>query len=90
MENWRTPEVVHFMNLENAGCPQPKPEPKGYFRTMLPHLSVHEPFSGMILGTDSSGWIRRNERKNSKILLKHDMMKSMKREWSWDTDECGN
>jgi len=43
------------MNLENGGCPQPKPEPKGYFRAMLPHLSVYEPFSVMILGTNSSG-----------------------------------
>lgn len=48
---------------------------------MLPHSSVYEPLSGMILGTDSSGWMRRNERNNRKMLLEHDIIKCIEREW---------
>lgn len=84
------------MNLENVGCPQPNPEPKGYFRTMLPHLSVQEPFSGMILGTAWSGWIRRNKRKNGNIFVVNDIDTGKEREvfdnrgeWFEFTDECG-
>lgn len=66
VENCSVPEL-HFMYLAKTGWPHPNPVPKGYFMGMVPHVSSHVPFIGVLCAVAKTV---RTKGSKSRMLMK--------------------